>query len=295
MELFFVSLILSFYQLSILSSVEFVPFDLSMSNHITPGKVTLSLYLPKEKTTYEALRKLYRTNHPSKVNPSTKPRIPKIIHQVWLGSPFPEKYKKYRETWLKHHPDWKYKLWTDSDIKELKLYNQAAYDAATNYGEKSDIVRYEILYRYGGLYIDTDFECLKPFDIFHNRYTFYTGIMRIKPVKMANGLIASIPKHPILRQCIETLHPIKAHPFLDTVNRTGPTHFSQCFLEYIKENPNDIIALPISYFYAIPLKIGCYTNQEQVEEWIRPESYALHYWASSWTYGSGLASNSPTS
>ena len=33
-------------------------------------------------------------------------------------------------------------------------------------GEKSDIFRYEILYRFGGVYVDTDFECIKPFECF---------------------------------------------------------------------------------------------------------------------------------
>jgi mannosyltransferase OCH1-like enzyme len=41
---------------------------------------------------------------------------------------------------------------------------QAAFDRASNFGEKSDIWRYEILFRLGGVYVDTDFECVRPFD-----------------------------------------------------------------------------------------------------------------------------------
>lgn len=41
---------------------------------------------------------------------------------------------------------------------------QKAFDAAKNYGEKSDILRYEILFVYGGVYADVDVECLQPFD-----------------------------------------------------------------------------------------------------------------------------------
>jgi len=74
----------------------------------------------------------------------TQVLIPKIIHQIWLGSPLPEKYKQLQKSWLKYHPDWHYYLWTEKEIAAFGLTNQALYDATSNYGEKSDIARYEI-------------------------------------------------------------------------------------------------------------------------------------------------------
>lgn len=46
------------------------------------------------------------------------------------------------------------------DVKLLILKNQIAYSSAKNWGMKSDILRYEILQKFGGVYIDTDYECL---------------------------------------------------------------------------------------------------------------------------------------
>ena len=106
---------------------------------------------------WKIVRDLYNRNAVNAVW-SEVPRIPKIIHHIWLGSPFPEKYKILRETWKKHHPDWEFVLWTDEDIEAFGLFNKDLYDQSDNYGAKSDIARYEILYRFGGLYIDTDFE-----------------------------------------------------------------------------------------------------------------------------------------
>ena len=40
-----------------------------------------------------------------KANIST--RIPKIIHQIWLGSPLPEKYLAWTHTWMGWH-GWEY-------------------------------------------------------------------------------------------------------------------------------------------------------------------------------------------
>jgi Glycosyltransferase sugar-binding region containing DXD motif len=40
------------------------------------------------------------------------------------------------------------------------MKNKEAFLSAYNYGMKSDILRYEILHSYGGVYIDTDYECV---------------------------------------------------------------------------------------------------------------------------------------
>ena len=41
------------------------------------------------------------------------------------------------------------------------MVNRAAFDSAESFAMKSDILRYELLLRYGGLYCDLDFECLR--------------------------------------------------------------------------------------------------------------------------------------
>ena len=48
-----------------------------------------------------------------------------------------------------------------TDLKLMILKNQKAYSSAKNWGMKSDILRYEILQKFGGVYIDTDYECLQ--------------------------------------------------------------------------------------------------------------------------------------
>lgn len=56
------------------------------------------------------------------------------------------------------------RLWTSETVAKLKLYNQEAFDHASNYGEQSDILRYELLYLYGGVYVDTDMQAVRPLD-----------------------------------------------------------------------------------------------------------------------------------
>ena len=70
--------------------------------------------------------------------------IPRTIHHIWLGGPLPQAYARLRESWLSRHEGWTARLWGDEDVDAFGLENREAYDAAGNFGEKSDILRYEV-------------------------------------------------------------------------------------------------------------------------------------------------------
>jgi hypothetical protein len=270
-----------------------VSFDISMSNHYQRARVPALLYSPDEFCRWSVIRKLYQQHAPSLINqqPKSAHKIPKIIHQIWLGSSLPNKYKKYQESWIKHHPDWEYKLWTDHEVKKIKLYNQQLFDEAQNYGEKSDILRYELLYYYGGLYVDVDFECLKSFDILHTAYDFYTGIEMPYNLQLSNALIGTAPEHPIMKACIEWLEDKGSkYDYEEIMNRSGPKHFTRCFLSVAPSCKGGCIALPLSFFYPAPLAIRQYTTHRDIERWIKPETFAVHYWSASWTIPAGFVS-----
>lgn len=86
--------------------------------------------------------------------------IPKIIHQIWLGPKSPP--WNLMNTWRQNHPDWAYYLWRDSNRPILTAEKQ--FNRITSYTMKSDILRYELMFKYGGMYVDCDVLCLKPFD-----------------------------------------------------------------------------------------------------------------------------------
>lgn len=217
----------------------------------------------------------FRTN-----NSPLKKSIPKKIHQIWLGSDLPENYNKLINTWKFFHPDWEYKLWTDKDIEDLNLYNIDLYNKTKNYGEKSDILRYEILHRYGGLYVDCDFECLKPFDCL-NCCDFYAGLGYSPEVVILCGLIGSIPGHPILKACIETMKrkDSENESFDDILKRSSVFHFTDCFFKYYTTNS---IAFPVTFFYPLP---DFERDSKKIKGFIKPESFAIHYWHLSWNKG----------
>ncbi len=253
-----------------------VDFDTSMRLHEYP---TLFLQDPAHKDVYGMLKALYEKNYAFQVDMHAPYKIPKIVHQIWLGSPFPEKYKMYRDSWIKNHPDWEYKLWTEKEIDQLGLTNREMYDHAVNYGEKSDIARYEILYRFGGLYVDTDFESYKSLDALHKTYDFYIGIQPLDTghVQLGIGIIGSRPGHQLLKAAIENIGKKKkiAEPI---VLRTGPFFFTILFYHLAAKCVDNVIALPSGFFYPM----GYHEKVYDIKKWLRPESLANHHWAGSW-------------
>ena len=86
--------------------------------------------------------------------------ISKNVHQIWGNDPLPEKYKLYRESFMKHHKDWKYKMWSMEECRQLieEKYNYflKTYDSYKFDIQRCDAARVFILNEVGGLYIDTD-------------------------------------------------------------------------------------------------------------------------------------------
>ena len=63
------------------------------------------------------------------------PIIPKKMHQIWIGpKPVPPVYAKMAREWKSKHPGWEYKLWTNKDIKSLKMKNTKQFAQAKNWG-----------------------------------------------------------------------------------------------------------------------------------------------------------------
>lgn len=93
--------------------------------------------------------------------------IPKIIHYCWFGKgDMPKLVQACIASWHAYMPDWEYRLWNEENfaINEAPAYVQEAY-ITKKYAFVSDYVRLWALEREGGVYLDTDVEVLRPFDM----------------------------------------------------------------------------------------------------------------------------------
>lgn len=235
---------------------------------------------------YKLLRFLYEEHIVKNIKYSKTPRIPKIIHQIWLGNngKLPQKYHFLQKTWLKNHPEWEYKLWTEKELEKFGLINKKLFDEVNNYGGKADIARLEILYRIGGLYVDTDFECTKPLDIFHHICDFYAPITYCDEARLTNALIGAVPGHPILKSCIDALGKVKVekNKKFDVYNITGPPCLTKGFFKEIENCDGPCVGFPIGYFLPWPAYFRHLKSREEIEKWISPETFGIHHWHASW-------------
>jgi len=227
---------------------------------------------------WNILEELYQSNF---INGTDRtPRIPKIIHQIWLGSEVPKKYDEWRESWKKFHPDWEYRLWTDEDVEKLDFPLKDLYYSLSNYGPKSDVLRYHLLYEFGGLYADTDFECLRSFEPLR-RFEFVSCVGFSSFVEIYVGLILSVPRHPIIKHVLESMSNIEPYQVMhDTLSGTSTKFFTKNFFEVVREYKPGVVILPFEYFYPVPNKPEAIVGKN--EDYVRKNSYAIHHWEVSW-------------
>jgi hypothetical protein len=91
--------------------------------------------------------------------------IPKIIHYCWLSSdPYPESIQRCIDSWKRYLPDYKLFLWNFQRFPRGKSkWVDQAFDAH-KYAFAADYIRLYALYKYGGIYLDSDVEVLRSFD-----------------------------------------------------------------------------------------------------------------------------------
>lgn len=145
--------------------------------------------------------------------------IPKVIHYFWFGgNEKPDIVNKCIESWKRYCSDWEIKEWNEDNFDVTSIpYMREAYEHK-KWAFVSDVARLIIIYKYGGVYLDTDVEVLSqnPFDewlVFDNFFVFDTERT------IATGLCFGGGKKSAL--CIKLLKPylnIQAFPQKPKVN-----------------------------------------------------------------------------
>jgi len=289
----------------------YVNFDISMQKERYKNKI--KNYQPL----FSFLKHQYEINNFKRVSTNPTPKIPKIFHYIWLGKKLPDQYKPFLDTWLNNHSDWTFIFYVDNpqnynlgtllsnftfqdiakylqnitrrkriviDVKNLYFDNRRFFDETKNYGQRSDILKWEVVYRFGGVYIDIDIESIKPLDMLHHMYDFYTGLQPLdtNAVQLGAALFGARPHHPILKHCTESIK--DDWIYKQIITSTGPIHFTKSLCKTIGHSNFVNIVLPASYLYP------CGYEEQKIarSKWIRPESFAVHHWAGSWLKPEGF-------
>ena len=133
--------------------------------------------------------------------------IPKTIHQIWIGNLEPP--VSLMDSWKAKNPDFKYIIWDEDRIKNEKFDTQTKFDEIEEYCGKADIIRYEILNRYGGVYIDADSYCVHSLDNFllETSFAVYEN-EKVRKGLVATGVLGFEPNHPLLSNILDIIKKI---------------------------------------------------------------------------------------
>lgn len=218
--------------------------------------------------------------------------IPPLIHQTWKDADLPPVWQKWAESWRLHHPGWGYRLWTDADnrafLQEHFPWFLPVYDGYPEPIMRADAIRYFLLDHFGGLYVDLDFECLKPVpDLLDGRELVLgcepeahtrlllarrRGFTRI----VGNAFIASRPGHPFWTHVHRRL--VGAHKLPGTLDTTGPFFLTRAVDSAPEPDSITVVGPEALYPEVSPYATELFGPQEADYD----RAYAVHHWSGSW-------------
>ena len=229
--------------------------------------------------------------------------IPKIVHQIWLGGSVPRELRELSRSFSRIMPDWEHRIWDDERGIELvrdefpELFD--IFMSLEGPVAKCDLLRYMILFEYGGMYADMDCECKRSLDFIADDDelivckevdTKSVRVMNMYPTDMSpvycQWAFLSRPRHPALRAILKHIRrnigmAQSDHPILNFVKRTGPHAFTAGLTQHIEQGGTFTI-IPASYF-------GCFETKNTfrfMTSAIFPELfrtvYVRHHFAGTW-------------
>lgn len=190
--------------------------------------------------------------------------IPKILHQIWLGpNPIPKKFLEFQQNWRELHPDWSYKIWTDTAIRDIPIKHLV--DRCGKFSSKSNMVRiYAVMFE-GGVYADMDIDWNKNFDIF---LTYKAFAAKESQDIYCNAIFGSEANSSWLSYQYNILEKYCSLP---------PPWGPKLMTLAVKNRGEKFTDIPTNFFYPFLWNCSKPLNKEDYSD-----SYCVHYWEKSW-------------
>jgi len=241
--------------------------------------------------------------------------FPKIIHQAWGcftdDDSLTSNQAQWSNTWKQLNPSYEYKLWNKQQNDDLVSNHYSdykeAYDSYDREVKRVDFVRSCYLHKYGGIYADLDFECLRNFDSLFEQYSEYDVILgemwtddsedapeaTSRSFSVPNALMASKAGSDFWLHYMNFM--VNAFPGATVECSTGPAALRDAYLSY--PNKEKILILPKEYFFPLSwvsvvrddssarqirraALSGTITEQQKQDNF--PDAYAVTYWEEAW-------------
>ncbi|WP_118976925.1 glycosyltransferase family 32 protein [Taibaiella koreensis] len=226
--------------------------------------------------------------------------IPLHLHQTWKDEQIPEHLEHYVQSWKSLHPDWAYTLWTDemNDRFIATHYPEflPVYERYPTAIQRVDAVRYFILLQQGGLFIDLDFECLRPISPLLKDTLFVAGlepaahaIAHHKAYIISNAFMAGAPGSGFLQYLCGIIKTndyyrySRERGFNAVLDCAGPFMLSRAYERFPAKEEIRIVDHQLLYPLHKNPVTGTIDAAHRSDPRIREKAYAIHhYWGSWW-------------
>ncbi len=208
-------------------------------------------------------------------------KIPHIIHFFWFGGEEkPESVQKCIASWRKYCPDFEIKEWNEDNYDIHKhQFMENAYQAK-KWAFVSDYARLDVLYTYGGIYLDTDVEVIKKLEPLCDHAGFI-GFETDELINDGQGF-GCMPEMPVIKEMLSVYDTDDAFQILDGEKQfiESPRLRTEVLLNHglrlngLRQNVAGMEIYPVEYFSPKDFKSGRLN--------ITPNTFSIHHYDSSW-------------
>lgn len=214
--------------------------------------------------------------------------ISKVINYCWFGyNEKPELFKKCINSWKKFCPDYTIKEWNEDNFDiNCCDYVKEAYEAG-KWAFVTDYARLWIVYHFGGIYLDTDVEIVKPLDALLENKAFFgfenTGLAGDDSL-IATGLgFGAVANNSIVKRMLD------AYSGEHFLNENGTYNLTTCpwrNMNAISDllpggySSDSIIDLGDAVLY--PAEYFCPLDARGIKMKRTKNTYSIHWYSASW-------------
>jgi mannosyltransferase OCH1-like enzyme len=247
--------------------------------------------------------------------------IPHHIHQTWKNNYVPAHLAKYVQSWRREHPNFQHYFWTDElaarFVHRYQRWFLPYFERYSSDVMRADALRYMLLYEYGGIYADLDYECYHSFLPLTRSTDLLLGwewfgvpdqakgriVTQALPIlnewsrsgnTLGNAVMASRARHPLWQAVIKRLaqqHPGSAsQPNRAIWYLTGPAFLTRVVLDTIRADWN-VLFLDQPSLYPIAWHPPSLDDGYRSSDY--PSAFGAHHWAGTWWQPQPLSTRPP--
>lgn len=207
------------------------------------------------------------------------PRIPRVFHRIWLDDPIPDQFEIWWKCWQELHPGWEFMSWDDSsllpELRQQQIFERARRIIPRDWKRfQSDLLRLELLWRYGGVYVDCDIEPLKPLDPLLDGVEAFAGWSPNRGRRgeriITQALLGARPEHPWIGACLDAIpDAVERYRGRPLAQMIGPWHVTRAW----EQHPEAVTIFDEGVFYPQSIR-----SRDAGEQANLSDAYTHHRW-----------------